>query len=116
MYYSYKTEPLTDFSNPENMKKYQEGLKLVKSYLGKTYPLIIGGKEVKSNKLYTSLNPANHTEVIGHIHQARLSDAEDAMEAALKAFKTWKKAPAKMRADILFKSAAIIRKRKFISK
>ena len=113
MYYSYKTEPLLDFTNKENLIKYEAGIELVKTYLGKTYPLIINGKAVESNDLYTSLNPGDHTEVIGHIHQARICDAEDAMQAALKAFELWKKAPVKMRADVLFKAAAIIRKRKF---
>lgn len=113
MYYSYKTEPLTDFTKQENISKYEQALALVKGYLGKTYPLIIDGKEVETNKLYTSLNPANHTEVIGHIHQADIENASDAMDAALEAFTIWKKVSVKMRADVLFKSAAIIRKRKF---
>ena len=113
MIYKYKTEPLTDFTNKENLKKFEEAIEFVKGYLGKTYPLIIDGELVESNNLYTSLNPADHTEVIGKIHQADLSHASDAMDAALKAFETWKKVSAKMRADVLFKSAAIIRKRKF---
>ncbi len=113
MYYKYKTEPLTDFSKQENLLKYQEGLNTVKEYLGKTYPLIIDGMEVETKNKYTSLNPADHSEVIGYIHQAELHHASDAMDAAQKAFQIWKKVPAKMRADVLFKSAAIIRKRKF---
>jgi 1-pyrroline-5-carboxylate dehydrogenase len=110
--YSYKTEPLTDFNNPDNIRLYEAALQKVKGYLGKTYPLIINGKSVESGNLYTSYNPANHKEVIGHIHQARISDAEQAMEAALQAFETWKKTSAKMRADVLFKAARIIRNRK----
>lgn len=113
MYYKYKTEPLTDFTKQENLKKYEEGLDIVKGYLGKTYPLIIDGKCVESGNLYTSYNPADHSEVIGHIHQAEITHASDAMDAALDAFEMWKKVPTKMRADVLFKSAAIIRKRKF---
>lgn len=113
MYYTYKTEPLTDFTKQENKEKYEKALELVKGYLGKTYPLIINGEEVETNNLYTSKNPADHTEIIGKIHQADIENASDAMDAALETFETWKKVPAKMRADILFKSAAIIRKRKF---
>ena len=109
MYYSYKTEPLTDFTKEENLKKFKEGLQLVESYLGKTYPLIIDGKPRETKNVYTSLNPADHNEVIGYIHQADIEDASDAMDAALDAFEMWKKVPAKVRADVLFKSAAIIR-------
>ncbi|WP_232426332.1 aldehyde dehydrogenase family protein, partial [Cytobacillus praedii] len=35
-----------------------------------------------------------------------------AMQAAVEAFKTWKKVKAETRADVLFKAAAIIRRRK----
>lgn len=111
--FSYKTEPLTDFSNPENIQQYEAGLRVVNSYLGKTYPVIVDGKGIETNDVYTSYNPAKHTEVVGYIHQANLAIAEQAMAAALKAFETWKKVPAKVRADVLFKSAAIIRRRKF---
>ncbi|MCK5388804.1 MAG: aldehyde dehydrogenase family protein, partial [Candidatus Izimaplasma sp.] len=111
--YLYQTEPLLDFTNKEVIKKYKEGLKLVEGYLGKTYPLIINGEKRKTNELYTSVNPSNHREVIGKIYQATIEDAEDAMNAALKAFESWKKVKASTRADVLFKAAAIIRKRKY---
>lgn len=109
----YQTEPLLDFSNKEVIKKYNEGLKLVEGYLGETYPLIINGKKRITDELYTSVNPSNHSEVIGKIYQATISDAEDAMQAALTAFESWKKVKASTRADVLFKAAAIIRKRKY---
>ena len=51
--YDYKTEPLTDFTNPKNVQRYKDGLSLVRSYLGETYPLIIGGERVKTDDLYT---------------------------------------------------------------
>jgi len=111
--YKYITEPLTDFTKEENLKKYEEALEYVEGYLGLTYPLIIDGKKIESGNIYTSLNPANHNVEIGKIHQASLEHAEMAMEAALKTFETWKKVKASIRADVLFKAAAIIRKRKF---
>ena len=111
--YLYQTEPLLDFTNEEVIKKYKEGLKLVEGYLGETYPLIIDGEKRITKELYTSVNPSNHSEVIGLIYQATIEDAEDAMNAALKAFESWKKVKASTRADVLFKAAAIIRKRKY---
>jgi 1-pyrroline-5-carboxylate dehydrogenase len=110
--YSYKTEPLTDFTKEENREAYRVGLNTVNSYLGQTYPLIIGGKRVETNEFYDSLNPANRQILVGKIHQAKFEQAEQAMEEAQKAFQTWKKVDPKMRADVLFKAAAIIRKRK----
>ncbi len=111
--YEYRMEPLTDFTQKENIKAYQAGLKTVEGYLGETYPLVINGKRVKTKKTIVSKNPADHTEDIGVVHQAGIEETEQAMAAALDAFETWKKVPAGVRADILFKTAAIIRKRKF---
>ena len=33
----YKTEPFTDFTQAENIKKYEDGLRTVEGYLGKDY-------------------------------------------------------------------------------
>ena len=111
--YPYKTESLTDFSKKENQEKYLKGLELVEGYLGKTYPLIIGGKRVESNKFVDSYNPANHKELIGRIHQAGIKEAEKAMQTALETFETWRKVSPKVRADVLFKAAAILKRRRF---
>ncbi|MFW5913820.1 MAG: aldehyde dehydrogenase family protein, partial [Bacillota bacterium] len=111
--YDFEMEPFSDFSKKENIKKYHEGLKIVEGYLGKEYPLIIGGKRVTTGNLYTSMNPADHDEVIGSLHQAGVEEVELAMQKALEAFESWKKTPAKVRADVLFKAAAIVRRRKF---
>ncbi|MFA5525606.1 MAG: L-glutamate gamma-semialdehyde dehydrogenase [Acholeplasmataceae bacterium] len=111
--YPYQTEPLTDFSKEENIKKYLEGLKIVEGYMGKTYPIIINGKRLQTEKKMDSLNPSNHQEKVGTIYQAGLKEAEEAMQVALKVFEEWKHVDAKVRADVLFKAAGIIRRRKF---
>jgi len=111
--YSYKTEPLLDFTDPQVLNNYEKGLETVSEYLGKSYPLIINGKRIETNRTITSSNPANHKEVIGYIYQASIEHAEQAMESALNAFETWKKVKPSTRADILFKAAAIIRRRKY---
>ncbi|HOP57641.1 MAG TPA: L-glutamate gamma-semialdehyde dehydrogenase [Bacillota bacterium] len=111
--YEYRTEPLTDFSKEENRKKYEEALKKVGSELGGNYPLVIGGRQIYTKNVYTSVNPANHSQKIGTICQAGIKEADEAMEAALKAFETWKKTDAKVRAGILFKLAAIMKRERF---
>ncbi|MDY0138925.1 MAG: L-glutamate gamma-semialdehyde dehydrogenase [Candidatus Izemoplasmatales bacterium] len=110
--YDYRTEPLTNFTDPLNQKAYQEGLMKVRTYLGKKYPLIINGERVFTERLIKSLNPSNHKELVGEISQAGIKEAEKAMESALKAFETWKKVDAKVRADVLFKSANIMKRRR----
>ncbi len=59
-----------------------------------------------------SINPANKEEVIGSVSIANQELAEKAMHSALQAFESWKKWKVEHRADILFKAAAILRRRK----
>ena len=111
--YPYSTEPLLDFTNPGNRNLYQAALASVRADFGAEYPLVIGGKRIKTGRLHVQTNPADHAEVIASIHQAGVPEAELAMQAATAAFQTWKKVPAAVRADVLFKAAAIMRRKKF---
>ncbi|MGD8031515.1 aldehyde dehydrogenase family protein, partial [Pseudobacillus badius] len=108
----YKHEPFTDFSKPENKKAFEEALQLVESYLGQDYPLVIGGEKITTEDKIVSYNPADKKEVIGRVSKASREHAEQAMQAAVKAFDSWKKVKPEIRADVLFKAAAIIRRRK----
>ena len=108
----YKHEPFTDFSVEENKKAYLEALNKVESQLGAEYPLIIGGERITTEDKIVSYNPAKKTEVIGSVSKASKDLAEKAMQEADKAFKSWKKVKPEIRADVLFKAATIIRRRK----
>ncbi len=80
--------------------------------LGRDYPLVIGGEKVTTEGKITSYNPANKEEVIGHVSKANQELAERAMQEALTAFDSWRHVDPAVRADVLFKAANIIRKRK----
>lgn len=108
----YKHEPFTDFSQLENKQALQKGFQTVESYLGQDYPLIIGGERVMTEDKLVSSNPANKEEVIGNVSKASQGLAEKAMNVASETFKTWRKMKPEFRADVLFKAAAIIRRRK----
>ncbi|MFJ8263286.1 L-glutamate gamma-semialdehyde dehydrogenase [Rummeliibacillus sp. NPDC094406] len=109
---SYTTEPLTDFSKEENRQAYQEALKKVQSELGQDYPLIIGGEKITTEDKIVSYNPAKKTEVVGTVSKANQELAEKAMKIADETFKTWSKVKPEVRADILFKAAAITKRRR----
>src|SRR5699024_4300153 len=113
MTYPYKHEPFTDFTCTNNKRQIEEALEKVTEELGQDYPLIIGGKRITTEEKITSVNPANHQEVIGVVSKANKDLAEEAMQIADETFeKHWRTSDPAMRADILFKAAAIIRKRK----
>lgn len=108
----YKHEPFTDFSIEKNRTDYLEGLKTVEAYLGQDYPLIIGGERITTEDKIISFNPANKEELIGRVSKSNKELAEKAMQAADEAFKTWKKVKPEIRADVLMRAAAIVRRRK----
>jgi 1-pyrroline-5-carboxylate dehydrogenase len=108
----YKHEPFTSFTVEENRNAYLTGLKTVEGYLGQDYPLVIGGEKITTEDKIASYNPSNKEELIGRVSKANRELAEQAMQAAVEAFKTWRKVKPEIRADVLFKAAAIIRRRK----
>ncbi len=72
----------------------------------KEYQLFINGKWVTSTSGETIdiINPSNE-EVIAKVQNGTSEEAIQALEAADKAQKSWKKLPAKSRADLLYKLA-----------
>ncbi|GKU82003.1 L-glutamate gamma-semialdehyde dehydrogenase [Niallia sp. NCCP-28] len=112
MVIAYRHEPFTNFSIEKNKQAFENALAYVNTQLGKHYPLVINGAKIETDEKIISINPANKKEVIGSVSIANQELAEKAMKAALQAFESWKKWKAEHRADILFKAAAIIRRRK----
>ncbi|EPR28921.1 L-glutamate gamma-semialdehyde dehydrogenase [Geobacillus sp. WSUCF1] len=108
----YRHEPLTDFTVEANREAFLAALKKVESELGRDYPLVIGGERVMTEDKIISINPANKTEVIGRVAKANKELAERAMKTADEAFRTWSRTSPEARADILFRAAAIVRRRK----
>ncbi|RAL24372.1 L-glutamate gamma-semialdehyde dehydrogenase [Thermoflavimicrobium daqui] len=109
---SFKNEPFTNFGKEENRQAFQAALNKVRAELGKEYDIIIGGEHIKTQQKVKSINPSNLDEVIGIVNEADIDLTEKAMQVAAKTFETWKKVAPAARARVLFKAAAIMRRRK----
>ncbi len=109
----FKNAPFTDFSQAENRQAQLEALEQVRSELGQTYPLIIGGKKIASEATFASLNPSQPEQVIGHFASATIEQANEAVKAAEEAFKSWKRVPVEERVGYLFAAAELLRQRRF---
>ncbi|MCA0984828.1 L-glutamate gamma-semialdehyde dehydrogenase [Halobacillus yeomjeoni] len=109
---AYKHEPFTDFSVEENKKAFEEALKKVKGELGQHYDLLIDGERIRTDDVITSTNPANTKQVVGTVSKANEDLAEKAMQSASESFESWRKWDPRARAEILFRAANIIRRRK----
>ena len=108
----FRNEPFTDFTKEENAAAMRAALEKVKSELGREYPLVIGGERIKTGDTLDSINPANRREVVGRFHKATKELAAKAVDSAHEAFKTWRYVPAAERAELLFRTAALLRERK----
>ena len=108
----FANEPFVNFAAPENARAMRAALAKVATQLGREYDLIIGGHREKTKGKITSLNPARPEQVVGVHQKAGAEHAQDAMDAALRAFHSWSRVPVEVRASLLLRAAEIIRERK----
>src|SRR2546428_4774502 len=108
----FKNEPLTDFSKPENKSAMESALKKVRAEFGREVPLVIGGERITGVKTFDSLNPARKEQLLGKFSKGTREHVEKAIDAAWKAFESWKRQPVDVRAGLLFRAAELMRKRK----
>jgi acyl-CoA reductase-like NAD-dependent aldehyde dehydrogenase len=80
----------------------------------KLYKNYINGEwvESRSGKAFENRNPANTDELVGMFPASTEEDVNLAIEAAREAYKIWRLVPAPKRAEILFRAAEILVKRK----
>src|SRR5438034_11001888 len=109
----FKNEPVLDFAQESTRRQQCDALELVQSQLGREHDLIIGDQRLKVSAKFTSINPSRRSEVIGVFQEGMPEHAARAVEAAYETFQTWKRAPAQERAEILFRAANLLRKRRF---
>lgn len=108
----FRNEPFTDFTKEENAQAMRDAIEKVKEQLGREYPLVIGGERIATGNMLDSYNPANRTQLIGRFNKATKELANQAVEKAAEAFRTWKNTHAEDRAALLFRVAEIMRERK----
>jgi len=109
----FKNEPLLDFRRPENRKSMEAALAKVRGELGREYPMVIGGSTVEASHKLDSINPARKDEVVGRAQKGSREDAERALDAAWKAFDSWKRTTPAERAGFSIKLAEKMRERRF---
>jgi RHH-type transcriptional regulator, proline utilization regulon repressor / proline dehydrogenase / delta 1-pyrroline-5-carboxylate dehydrogenase len=107
------SEPLTDFSLAENRQAMQSALEGVRREFGRTWPLVINGREVRTEQTIESVNPSRLSEVVGRACRAEPEHVEQAVAAAKAAFPAWAARTARERADRLRAAADIMRRRRF---
>jgi aldehyde dehydrogenase (NAD+) len=79
-----------------------------------TYNNYIDGRWIASSsgETFENRNPANTDDLIGIFQKSNRADVEAALDAAARAYATWRLVPAPIRAEMLFKAAQLIVQRK----
>ena len=68
--------------------------------------------ESSSNRAFENRNPANTDEMVGMFPASTAEDVDAAVDAAREAFKSWRLVPAPKRAEILYRAAETLVRRK----
>lgn len=108
----FKNEALTDFSKPENKQAFAAALAKVRGELGRDYDLRIGGERMSTPDKLKSLNPSNPEQLVGSFSKATPEIAEKAILTAYAAFQKWSRVPYAERAEVIFRTADIMRRRR----
>ena len=108
----FQNEPFVDFTKPENGKAMEDALRQVKGMFGREYPLTIGGEKITTVDKIRSTNPSLPKEVVGVFQKGTVEMANQAVEAAHRAFDRWMRVPVEERVACLYRTAEILRKRR----
>ncbi len=109
----FTNETVKDFRDPADAAAMKAALAEVKRQFGRHYPLVIDGRKIETEKKIRSLNPANPDEIIGLTSAASKEQANEAIEAAARAFDSWRRLTLEQRAEYVFKAARLLRERRF---
>jgi 1-pyrroline-5-carboxylate dehydrogenase len=109
----FRNEPMMDFGKSEIARQMRAALDRVRGQLGREYDLVIGGRRVRTADKIQSINPARPSEIVGIHQKAGKEHVEPAMQAALTAFESWSRTPLEERVSLLFRTADLLRERKF---
>ena len=107
----FRNEAPVDFTIPEKRKAYAQGIAAVRAAEGRTLPLYIDGKDVVTETLLPTVNPADPGEVLAQVCQAGREEIDRALAGAKAAFPAWRDTPPLERAQYMHKAAAVARRR-----
>lgn len=109
----FNNEPLTDFAITKNRVAMSAAVESLRPSLPKNVVSVIDGKEVKSANVFERVNPSKNDQIVARVQMATVEMAEQAMQAAHRAFPAWRKTSATERAALLDKVADLMVRDRF---
>ena len=100
-------------STDEFHKKFDSAIEEIRKDFGKSYPMIIGGKEIFSDNKFQVRSPADKNLILGHFPMATKEDTLRAIESAKDSFHKWSLTPYQKRVQVFREVADIFSANKF---
>jgi RHH-type proline utilization regulon transcriptional repressor/proline dehydrogenase/delta 1-pyrroline-5-carboxylate dehydrogenase len=110
---AFEPEPITDFHREDARVAMPAALADVAGQFGRTYPAVIDGRTVPAVATLDSVNPSHIRQVVGKFARTDGNTAKQAVGAAKAAFPGWRDTAPHERAELLFRSARIMQRRRF---
>jgi 1-pyrroline-5-carboxylate dehydrogenase len=109
----FTNEPLLDWSDPDNVRRMEQALAQLREEFDRTYPLMIGAQRLTGGDPDPATSPSDPKRVLGYTLRATADQAREAIGVAAEAFESWRKVSWEERADFLFRTAEVLRQRRF---
>ncbi|MFH1490507.1 MAG: bifunctional proline dehydrogenase/L-glutamate gamma-semialdehyde dehydrogenase, partial [Pseudomonadota bacterium] len=108
----FENEPMRDWTRPEHRKTFARALRDIRKAFPYRVPLFIDGRKATTGREIYSRNPNDPEEIVGMVSSAGREEVEKAVAAAKAAFPAWRDRDPSERARVLFRAAAVARKRR----
>jgi acyl-CoA reductase-like NAD-dependent aldehyde dehydrogenase len=96
---------------PELHTRFESAVQRTRAALGGRQSLFIGGKDRPAQRHFLKTNPADTTQVLAEFPAGSAQDVTDALQAASSAWQSWRRTPARERAELLRRVSALIEER-----
>jgi RHH-type transcriptional regulator, proline utilization regulon repressor / proline dehydrogenase / delta 1-pyrroline-5-carboxylate dehydrogenase len=100
------------FFEPDVRARLQKAIDARRAMFGKTYPLLLGGRELADRELAPDHYPATG-ETMALVAQGTRADVDEAVRIAREAFPGWRDTPGSERAGILRAAADLVEERRY---
>ena len=100
-------------STQEFHEKFESAVDEAKKELGQKYPIIINGKEIYSDNIFTVNSPSDRRIKIADFPKATTSETENAVSSAKNAFDEWSNFPFQKRVEVFRECAEYFSSKKF---
>ncbi|BDP41674.1 L-glutamate gamma-semialdehyde dehydrogenase [Deinococcus aetherius] len=109
----FEHEPYFPFGREDVARAQREAYRKVREeYVGRTFPMYLGGERVEGGETFEVRNPADTREVVWRFPKATPEQLEQAVASAKEAFETWRFSDPMQRATIFKRAGELLRARR----